>query len=121
MKHLDMVKLLVESGADINAKATFGQTPLDYASGDIEKYLIDSSIAQKEREQEEAVPEKVISNKDACIICLAPKNDFYILLPCAHASLCKSCCVEIIKPENSKCPTCRKPIERFSKIFFQSS
>ena len=97
----------------------FGKKPIDRASGNIKKYLLEKQ-QEKEQEAYNAVPEKVISNKDPCIICLAPRNEFYILLPCAHASLCKSCCVEIIKPKNSKCPTCRKPIQKYTKIFFQA-
>jgi len=38
-RHLNIIKLLVESGAKINIKNNSGQTPSDIATGEIKKYL----------------------------------------------------------------------------------
>ena len=117
-KQFETVKFLVENGAQINVTDRDGNTPVGTASGKIKKFLIEKEIEQQEKASN-AIPEKIISNKNPCAICLAPKNEFYILLPCMHSSLCESCCIEITKPAHSQCPSCRRPIERFAKIFFQ--
>lgn len=42
--HLKLVKLLVERGADINAKNTKGKTPLNVAAPGVTPYLINPSL-----------------------------------------------------------------------------
>lgn len=55
-----------------------------------------------------------------CIICWAPRNEHYVLLPCGHVSLCKSCTIKISgQGANSNCPSCRSPILDYKKLFFQ--
>ena len=111
---LEIVKFLVESGAQIDARNKFNETPAMVANlnHEIEEYL-----TEKEVEKETAnVPEEVITNKVLCIVCLAPRNGFYILTPCNHSSLCKLCCVKI---KGKNCPTCRIIIQNFNKIYFQ--
>ena len=114
--YLEIVKFLFESGAQIDAKNKFNTTPAMLANRqghhEVEEYL-----TEKEVEKETAnVPLEVISNKALCIVCLAPRNGFYILSPCNHSSLCKLCCV---KMKGKNCPTCRKIIQNFNKIYFQ--
>ena len=108
------VKFLVDIGAQFDAKNKNGQTPLDIAGNDaVKEYL--------EELQNEDNNKETVSNQDPCIICMGPKNGFYALMPCAHASLCQPCCKKITKDKFGKCPTCRKPSKSYKKIFFQTS
>ena len=76
---------------------------------------------KRKAENDAPVPIENWSNKDPCIICLAPRNRLYILWPCGHASMCEFCCAQLLSknPQNSKCPSCRKPIETYKQIFLQ--
>ena len=85
----DIVKLLIEKGARFDIKNNDGKTPLDVANEDfydeheIKQYLIQL--------QNEDTTKETITNKDPCIVCMGPKNGFYALVPCGHASLCEDC------------------------------
>ena len=121
--HLDVVKFLVENGAKIDVDAEDGTeyaTPLGCANGrghvEIVKYL-----TEKVKEIENKNPKENISTKDPCIICSAPVNGFYVLNPCGHASICKSCCMTLMMQKFAKCPMCRRPIKDYTKIYFQAS
>ena len=73
------------------------------------------------KKAENEIPEETYSNKAPCIICLSPRNGLFVLMPCGHTSLCENCCIKICYEENhSKCPSCRKPIKSYKKIFFQA-
>ena len=63
-------------------------------------------------------PLKKIDQKALCVMCFTPRNGVFVLLPCAHASLCELCCFKL-KNENSGCPTCGSPITDYKKIIFQ--
>ena len=111
---LEIFKVLINSGAQFNIKNNDGKTPLDLATDQkVKKYLLE--LQNKDSDKE------TISNKDPCVICMGPKNGFYALMPCAHASLCEYCCKKITKDKFGKCPTCRKPSKSYKKIFFQAS
>ena len=143
---IEVMKFLIENGAQIEAKNSLGKTPLheavrgglfgnveflvengaqigkthvNQASGNIKKILMEKEIQQNEKASKTDIPEIIVSNKNPCVICLGPKNEFYVLMPCMHSSLCETCCNEITKPARPQCPSCRQPIERISKIFFQ--
>ena len=114
--NLEIVKFLVNNGADIDARNKFNRTSANIANlfgyHEIEEYL-----TEKEIEKETAnVLEEIVSNKALCVVCLAPRNGFYILSPCHHSSLCKLCCVKL---KGKNCPTCRKIIQNYNKIYFQ--
>ena len=114
----ELVKLLVEHGANIGARNDNNQTPY-YLSNrqnhkEISKYLL-----EKKREVESQTTEN-ISNNANCIICEEKRGGFYVLNPCGHASLCEPCCVNLIQQNHAKCPSCRKPVKDYIKMFFQA-
>ena len=117
--NLDVVKFLILNGSQINAKDKCGRTSLHLAAvkkhSDIVKYLMDhvSKVGPKNPPEKE---KNIISN--LCSICYSPKNDgHFALLPCMHATFCESCCFKFMQ-NKSPCPTCRKPIQEYRKIFF---
>ena len=105
---IEVIKILIENGACIDQKA------MDFARH--KKILEYLTLKQKEI-LNAATPEETVSNKDPCIICNGPKNGFFILLPCAHGSLCEICCIKITKEKFAKCPQCRQPVKQYKKIF----
>ena len=118
--NLQVVKVLVEKGgAKIDARNNKGETAFVLANGnnrtEIAKYLL-----EKKRDARFQIPQENFSNKDACIICLEPRNALYVLNPCGHTSLCELCCYNLTKESHPKCPTCRKPVQNYIKMFFQS-
>ena len=109
---VEVVKFLVENGASIDQKAMNLAKETKRKAGVLE-YL---TLKQKEL-LNATTPEETVSNKDPCIICNGPRNGFFILLPCAHGSLCEICCIKITKEKFSKCPQCRQPVKQYKKIF----
>ena len=116
--HLPIVKCLIKHGAEIKARNNFNENSIDIAKrfGHIEiaKYLL-----EKKKELETKTPEETVSSKALCIICFTPRNGIFVLLPCGHASLCEPCCFNLKNQTDPKCPSCRKPIIDYMKIFFQ--
>ena len=98
-----------------------GKTPLDVASQEDDDDDADEIKQYLLQLQNEDMTKETITNKDPCVICMGPKNGFYALVPCGHASLCEDCCKKITKDKFGKCPTCRKPCKSHMKIFFQAS
>ena len=118
-KPLEIVKLLVEKGASIDVSNHNNETPFYRAfrnnSEEISKYLM-----EKKREFENANPqETIISSRAPCIICFQPRNALYVLNPCGHTSLCEFCAIKLTEERYAKCPTCRKPVRNYIKLFFQ--
>ena len=115
---LEIVKLLIQHSAQVDARCKQNQTPFDLADEkehfEIAKYLLE----KKKELQSNNLPNN-ISAKALCIICLTPRNGIYVLYPCGHTSLCEPCCYKLKKEKYSKCPSCRKPIKDYTKIFFQ--
>ena len=75
---------------------------------------------EKKREFENANPqETIISSRAPCIICFQPRNALYVLNPCGHTSLCEFCAIKLTEERYAKCPTCRKPVRNYIKLFFQ--
>ena len=116
---LDLVTLLVEKGACIDVLDTNNETPFDDANREnhkeIAKYLL-----EKKREAENQNPKEYFSNKDPCIICLEPRNSLFVLNPCGHMSLCEACSYNLIQQDHPKCPTCRKQVRDYTKVFYQA-
>ena len=52
---------------------------------------------------------------------LEPRNGFYALNPCGHVSLCEKCCIKITNDTTPKCPTCRKGIISYLKLYNQAA
>ena len=119
--HLEVVEYLAENGAEIQAPNQNKQTPVDLANNcghiDVEEYL---RLLQKSQEDTDKIPEESISYKAPCILCMQPRNGLYVLSPCGHTSLCRSCCETVISKENAKCPSCEKPVKDYIKIFFKA-
>ena len=118
MGRFPIVKYLVEHGAGIDARNERNENAFDIAKRlgriEIAKYLL-----EKRKESETKTPEENVSSKALCIICYTPRNGIFVLLPCGHISLCEPCCFALKNKTDPKCPSCRKPITDYSKIFFQ--
>ena len=116
---LELVKLLVEKGAGIDAIDNNNETPFYRANREnhkeIAKYLL-----EKKKEIENQKPQETFSTKDPCIICLEPRNTLYVLNPCGHMSLCEACSFNLVQEAFPKCPTCRKPVQNYIKVFYQA-
>ena len=110
-RQLEVVKFLVEKGACID------HTPLDLAREFHQDTIVEYLTLKQKEILNAATPEENISNKDPCIVCTSPRNGFFILLPCAHASLCEICCIKLTKDQFGKCPECRQPVKEYKKIF----
>ena len=115
---LEVVKFLVENGAFIDVQDKDGETPL-YIAIKNEHHDIANYLSEAKARVENEFPKKTYTNKDPCIICMKPRNQLYVLLPCGHTSLCEPCCIKLKCEPNSKCPSCRKVIKSYQKIFFQ--
>ena len=103
------------------ARTKQNKTPFDLADEkehfEVAKYLLE----KKKQLQSNNLPNEIMSAKAFCIICLTPRNGIYVLYPCGHTSLCEPCCYKLKKEKYSKCPSCRKPIKDYTKIFFQEA
>ena len=109
--NLAIIEQLIEHGAKLDIKNNKGETPLDVASHEeVKQYLLEK--------QTETTTKETVTNQDPCIICHGPRNGFFVLLPCGHASLCEDCCKKITKEKFGKCPSCRRPTKSYTKIFF---
>ena len=116
---LEVVKFLVRNGAFIDVQDKDGETPL-YIAIKKEYHDIANFLSEAKARVENESLKITYTNKDLCIICLKPRNHLYVLLPCGHTSLCETCCIKVKLQPNSKCPTCRKQIKSYQKIFIQS-
>ena len=117
--YLEVVKCLVEHSAKIDVRNNKGKTAFELSkkNGHIE---IAKFLLVKKREAGNEIPAENLNDKALCIICLSPRNGFYSLIPCGHTSLCELCCFNLtVEKDYSKCPSCRKPIKDYMKIFFQ--
>ena len=114
---IEVVKCLIEHGAQVDSRDKNNKTPSDKA---VQRghYEIATYLLEKKRESDNRKPEEIISNKAPCITCLEPRNGFFVLNPCGHASLCELCTQLLIR-QDSKCPICRKTIRNYTKMFFQ--
>ena len=115
---LEIVKFLVETGAEIDVRNNNNETPF-YLSNRNEHKEISKYLLEKKRDAENKTPQENINNKALCIMCFSARNGFYVLNPCGHMSLCEPCCFNLTQERYSKCPSCRKPIRDYTKIFFQ--
>ena len=118
--NLEFAKYLIENGAQINVRNKKNKTPFELADEndhhEMAKYLLEQ---KKESELKDPPIKYKISNQALCIVCLTPRNGLYALHPCGHVSLCEPCCYKLKRERYSKCPSCRKPIKDYKKIFFQ--
>ena len=117
--NLEIVKCLIENGAKIDPKNDKNQTPLFIAVRKDDRDVVDFLTRTKKRKAENE-PAIICSSKDPCVICHEPRNELYVLFPCGHTSLCELCCINLTyKDNNPKCPSCREPINTYTKLFFQ--
>ena len=116
---LEIVKILVEKGAPIDVTNNNNETPFYLANKGnhkgIAKYLL-----EKKQESENQNPKQTFSDKDPCIICFQPRNALYVLNPCGHTSLCEPCSYDLTNQTYPKCPTCRKPVRNYTKVYYQA-
>ena len=118
---IEIVKFLVLNGAQIDVTNNNNETPFYLANRGnhkkIAKYLLEK---KQEFENQSPTENFSFSNKDLCIICFKPRNALYVLNPCGHTSLCEPCSYDLTNQPYPKCPTCRKPVRDYTKVFYQS-
>ena len=122
--HINIIEMLIEKCIPVEEKNIDGHTPLSLAIQHDRHYATDflTEILNNNKQNNSAneILQENYSNKDPCIICLAPRNGLYVLLPCGHVSLCKLCTIKIsCQGPNANCPSCRSPITDYKKIFIQ--
>ena len=116
-----MVNHLIERVAQVNTRNFRNETPFDLADQN-EHFEVARYLLEKKNELEPPNPANNVNEQAPCIICFVPRNGIFALHPCGHASLCEPCCYKLTHEEDeedSKCPSCREPIENYKKIFFQ--
>ena len=118
--HLEIVKYLIQEGAKVDIRNNGNMIPFDVADKN-EQYEVAKYLLEKKKESELKNPPNNVSVQALCIICLTPRNGLYILHPCNHVSLCEPCCYKLKRERYFKCPSCRKPIKNYEKIFFQEA
>ena len=116
---MDLVKILIEKGAQIDAKNNNNETPFYLANRQNRKEIA-KYILEKKREIENQNAPENFSTKDPCIICMEPRNGIFVLFPCGHISLCELCSYNLTQETHPKCPTCRKPVREYTKGFIQA-
>ena len=57
-----------------------------------------------------------------CCVCLddVAQADLLLLMPCAHRCVCQACAdalMAILPPAPRRCPKCREPVWRASRVF----
>ena len=114
---IEVVKCLIEHGAQVDSRDKNNKTPSDKA---VQRghYEIATYLLEKKRESDNRKPEEIINNKAPCITCFEPRNGFFVLNPCGHASLCELCTILVIQ-KDSKCPICGTKFRNYTKMFFQ--
>ena len=55
-------------------------------------------------------------SRNECVICFGMKNGTFAFHPCGHAKTCEGCSKKIIE-RSDPCPTCRKEVKQYLKIF----
>ena len=115
---MEIVKCLLKNGALFDEENKNGETPL-YLATRVGKQKIADYLSETKNKAENEIPKETYTNKDPCIICMKPRNQLYVLWPCSHTSLCEKCCIKVKLEPYSKCPSCRKPIKSYKKLFFQ--
>lgn len=53
---------------------------------------------------------------DICCVCMDDTRD--VVLPCRHICTCVECTKQLLRTMEPKCPVCRTPFRRFTKVFF---
>ena len=115
---MEIVKCLLKNGSLFDEENKNGETPL-YLATRVGKQKIADYLSETKNKAEDKLPREIYTSKDPCIICMKPRNQLYVLLPCGHTSLCDKCCIKVKLEPYAKCPTCRKPIKSYKKLFFQ--
>ena len=130
---LVVVMCIVANGAKLDCRTPMGHywaglTPLSILETKYgPHHKIVEFLKQKLREQkekyhlEEFLKDARQDTKFLCVICFTPRKGIFALSPCGHASMCEACCITITSQNGAKCPTCRRPVKEYLKIFFQAS
>ena len=117
--NIEVMQILMHhSLVEKNPNDKNGRTPYFLAVKNDHTYVVNYLTATKKRKAENE-PEETFGSKSPCIICYAPRNGFYVLLPCGHTCFCELCCIKLTCKDdlNSKCPSCRKAINSYQKVF----
>jgi hypothetical protein len=107
LRRVEIVKLLLDAGADPNLQDKIGKTALTHAVGHIEiTKLLNRKTEKKKREIE-----KTKVTELQCISCMENKRQI-AFLDCTHVNTCSSCYSSL-----TVCPECRGPINNYISLF----
>ena len=140
--HLEIAKLLLQNGADIecrgyNIKESSLYQAAKYGHFEMAQLLLDRNASLTFKDKDGLTPheiakqnkhkkisrllyEKMIESmesiKKECAVCFGPRNGTVTFLPCGHAKTCETCCKKIVAKSES-CPICRKKVDQYQRIF----
>ena len=114
---IEVVKCLIEHGAQVDSRDKNNKTPSDNA---VQRghYEIATYLLEKKRESDNRKPEEIINNKAPCITCFEPRNGFFVLNPCGHASLCELCTMYTCNSKGFQVSNLRDKISKLHKNVF---
>ena len=119
-KRAKMVKILCDSGADLELKSFCGKNALEFANENGNSEIVTLIANKLDKNLNLNNKDKAKRMKfDDCIICYNPRYDIFVMIPCGHAKTCKTCCERVLnKPgTGSKCPVCRMAVTSLHKVF----
>ena len=81
---------------------------------EIAKYLLDKKEKLKIKTHKKVLATKLLA------LFVWSHEMLFVLNSCGYTSLCEPCSYNLITNHtHPKCPTCRKPVRDYTKIFFQ--
>ena len=91
-------------------------TPLEFLEKMSNSHCTSLENAHLSSNSEDSDTFEDVIHTNICVVCLQPRVNTWIFMPCRHANCCTHCS-EIIERDNHVCPTCRSVIESRLQIF----
>ena len=119
----EIILFLLNAGALPNIADKQGKIPLNHALTQANEEVINvflnwqtrnsHAVDQQIRQPEAKVDAPASQAEDVeCVVCFEPLQERYAADPCGHTRICAVC-----RPALKICPICRKPIEKWIKVF----
>jgi len=91
--------------------------PVTAAASGAESVRVSEAAAGAPRAGAEALDSAAAALAEAqeCVVCMEQEKS-YVLVPCGHAVVCKSCAEDIVAMSR-ECPVCRRSVEQVIKLF----
>ena len=119
-KRAKMVKILCDSGADLELQSFCGKNALEFANANGNSEIVEIITKMLDKNSNLTNKDKAKRIKfDDCIICCNPRYEIFVMIPCGHAKTCKTCCERVLNTPGteSKCPVCRMAVTSLHKVF----